>query len=195
MVLALDKNSPFLYKSLIQPLLSHVHGKELIIVPREVLHYLPLQALIGSDGKYLIEKYPVPYVSSASLLQFVKEKRTAGWERVLAFGNPDLGGPEKDLEYAELEAQEVKAGYPESDVFVRKEATEEKSKALSANHEIVHFATHAPLKEDDPLSSTVLRAKDGKEDGRLEAGEIFGMDLKANLFWWGTGSKAIPLTT
>ena len=62
-----------------------------------------------------------------------------------------------------------------------KEATEEKSKTLSASHDILHFATHAKLNEDDPLSSAVLLAKEDREDGRLEVREIFGMDLKANL--------------
>ena len=107
-----DESSALLYKQLIEPLLPHITGKELIIVPHDVLHYLPFHALVGSDGRYLIEKYPVYYLSSASLLQFVKEKRKAGGEKVLAFGNPDLGDPEKNLEYAELEAQEVKNIYP-----------------------------------------------------------------------------------
>ncbi len=177
----LNEVSTALYKSLLQPLLPHITGTELIVVPHDVLHYLPFQALLDPDGKYLIEKYPISYLSSASLLQFVKEKRTAGRERVLAFGNPDLGDPEKNLEFAELEAQGVKSIYPDANVFVRKEATEEKTKALSANHDILHFATHAQLNEDDPLSSAVLLAKDGKEDGRLEVREIFGMDLKADL--------------
>jgi CHAT domain-containing protein len=176
-----NETSAVLYKQLIDPLLPHITGKELIIVPHDVLHYLPFHALVGSDGHYLIEKYPVYYLSSASLLQFVKEKKTAGGEKVLAFGNPDLGDPEKNLEFAELEAKEVKATYPESSVYIRKEATEEKSKTLSASHDILHFATHAQLNEDDPLSSAVLLAKGGKEDGRLEVREIFGMDLKANL--------------
>ena len=104
-----DEASAVLYKQLIEPLLPHITGKELIIVPHDVLHYLPFQALVGPDGRYLIEKYPIYYLSSASLLQFVKEKRKAGGEKVLAFGNPDLGDPEKNLEYAELEAEEVKA--------------------------------------------------------------------------------------
>ena len=56
-----------------------------------------------------------------------------------------------------------------------------KSKSLSPNHNILHFATHAELKQDDPLSSAILLAKDDKEDGRLEVKEIFGMDLKADL--------------
>jgi CHAT domain-containing protein len=176
-----NETSAVLYKQLIEPLLPQITGKELIIVPHDVLHYLPFHALVSSDGRYLIEKYPLYYLSSASLLQFVKEKRKAGGERVLAFGNPDLGDPEKNLEFAELEAMEVKAAYPESSVYIRKEATEEKSKTLSANHDILHFATHAKLNEDDPLSSAVLLAREDKEDGRLEVREIFGMELKAKL--------------
>src|SRR5262249_34122324 len=148
-----------LYRLLIAPAVPHIKGKELLIVPHDVLHYLPFHALVGSDGRYLIEKYPIYYLSSASLLQFVNEKRKAGGEKVLAFGNPDLGDPEKNLEFAELEAKEVKAAYPESSVYIRKEATEEKSKTLSANRDILHFATHAELNEDDPLSSAVLLAK------------------------------------
>jgi CHAT domain-containing protein/predicted negative regulator of RcsB-dependent stress response len=176
-----NEASTVLYKQLIQPILPHITGKELIIVPHDVLHYLPFHALIGSDGRYLIEKYPIYYLSSASLLQFVKEKRKAGREKVLAFGNPDLGDPEKNLEYAELEAEEVKNVYPDSTVYVKKEASEEKSKSLSPSYDVLHFATHAQLNEDDPLSSAVLLTKGGKEDGRLEVREIFGMDLKANL--------------
>jgi CHAT domain-containing protein len=176
-----NETSAVLYKQLIEPLVPHITGKELIIVPHDVLHYLPFHALVGSDGHYLIEKYPVYYLSSASLLQFVKEKRRGSGDKVLAFGNPDLGDPEKNLEYAELEAQEVKAVYPESSVFLKQDASEEKSKSLSPTHDILHFATHAQLNEDDPLSSAVLLAKEDKEDGRLEVREIFGMDLKANL--------------
>ena len=62
-----NESSTFLYKQLIEPLLPHVTGKELIIVPHDVLHYLPFHALVGPDGRYLIEKYPVYYLSSASL--------------------------------------------------------------------------------------------------------------------------------
>ena len=170
-----------LYRLLIAPAVPHIKGKELLIVPHDVLHYLPFQGLLGSDGRYLIEKYPVYYLSSASLLQFVKEKRKTGGEKVLAFGNPDLGDPEKNLEYAELEAEEVKNVYPQSTVYVKKDASEEKSKSLSPTHDILHFATHAELNEDDPLSSAVLLARGGREDGRLEVREIFGMELKANL--------------
>jgi tetratricopeptide (TPR) repeat protein len=83
-----------LYKLLIEPSLPHIKGKEVVIVPHDVLHYLPFQTLQGTDGRYLIEKYPIYYLSSASLLQFTAEKRRAKGDNVLAFGNPDLGDTE-----------------------------------------------------------------------------------------------------
>ncbi len=179
-----------LHKLLIQPALPHIRGKELVIVPHDVLHYLPFQALLASDGRYLIEKYPIYYLSSASLMQFTKEKRRAKGDlsavlaqagKVLAFGNPDLGDPKMNLRFAELEAKEIQGLYPQSTVLLKKEATEDKGKTLSPQHDIIHFATHAELSEGDPLSSAILLARDDKEDGRLEVREIFGMNLKANL--------------
>ena len=179
-----------LYKLLIEPALSRIRGKELIIVPHDVLHYLPFHALDSPQGRYLIEEYSLSYLSSAGLLQFTIAKRRAKGDlsavlaqagKVLAFGNPDLGDPQMNLRFAELEAREVQRLYPQSTVLLKKEATEEKGKALSPQHDILHFATHAELDENDPLSSAVLLAKEGKEDGRLEVREIFGMDLKANL--------------
>lgn len=176
-----QKASQGLYRLLIQPGLLHIKGKEIVVIPHDVLHYLPFQALYSPQGKYLIQDYSLSYLSSASLLQFVKEKRKAKGDRVLAFGNPDLGDPAMNLRFAEIEAREVQRLYPQSTVLLRKEATEESAKGLSSQYDILHFATHAELKGEDPLSSAVLLAKDGKEDGRLEVREIFGMDLKAAL--------------
>jgi CHAT domain-containing protein len=121
----LNEVSSALYKSLIEPLLSNINGKELIIVPHDVLHYLPFQALVNADGRYLIEKYPIGYLSSASLLQFTKEKSRAMGDKVLALGNPDLGDPKMNLEFAEKEAKEIENLYPQATIYLEKEATEE----------------------------------------------------------------------
>ncbi|MBI4522447.1 MAG: CHAT domain-containing protein [Deltaproteobacteria bacterium] len=48
----------------IQGILPYVTGKEVIIVPHDVLHYLPFHALLSPDGRYLIERYPIYYLSS-----------------------------------------------------------------------------------------------------------------------------------
>ncbi len=185
-----QKRARVLFNSLIGPVLPHIHGKELIIVPHDVLHYLPFQALLAPDGQYLIEKYPISYLSSASLMQFTQEKRKARGDlttllanhgKVLTFGNPDLGDVRMNLSFAEVEAKEIKSLYPQSTVYLEKEATEEMVKTLIGNSDIVHFASHAELSEEDPLASAIRLAKSDKEDGRLEVREIFGMDLKASL--------------
>jgi CHAT domain-containing protein len=186
----LDALSQDLYKVLIEPALPFMNGNELLIIPHDVLHYLPFQALLSPEGKYLIEDFAINYLSSASLMQFTQEKRKARGEltallakggSVLTFGNPDLNDRKMKLQFAEIEAKEIKSLYPQSTIYLEKEATEEKAKSLIGNSDIIHFASHAELREDDPLSSAILLAKSDKDDGRLEVREIFGMDLKASL--------------
>jgi len=137
--------------------------------------------LYSQKGKYLIEDHSVMYLSSASLMQFTKAKRKPMGQKVLVFGNPSFDTSKVNLPLAELEVNEIRGLYPRSAVFTKAEATEEKAKTLSPQNDIIHFASHAELNENDPLSSAVLLAKSDNEDGRLEVREIFGMDLKANL--------------
>jgi CHAT domain-containing protein/Tfp pilus assembly protein PilF len=170
-----------LYRGLIEPALRYIKGKELLIIPHDVLHYLPFQALISAQGKYLVQDYPIHYLSSASLMQFTKEKRRASREKALVMGNPDLGDAAYNLRFAEREAREIAQVYPQSAVYVRSEATESKAVSLSPNYDILHFAVHAEFKEDAPLESGLLLAKEGDRDGKLTATEIFSLNLKADL--------------
>jgi CHAT domain-containing protein len=158
-----------------------MNGKKLIIVPHDVLHYLPFQVLYSTQGRYLVEDHSVTYLSSASLLQFVKTKRKAVGQKVLAFGNPSFDASKVNLPMAELETNEIRRLYPQAAIFTRSEANEATAKSLSPSYDLVHFATHAELNRDDPLSSAVLLAKVGQEDGRLEIREIFTMNLNASL--------------
>lgn len=174
-------SSQELYKLLIEPALPHIRGKELLIIPHDVLHYLPFQALISAQGKYLIQDYPVYYLSSASLIQFTREKRRAGGERALVMGNPSLGDAAYNLRFAEREAKEVAVVYPKSAVYLKEEASKPRAIASSPNFEMLHFAVHAEFNEEDPLSSALLLAAEGKEDGRLRVGEIFSLNLKADM--------------
>jgi CHAT domain-containing protein len=170
-----------LYKLLVAPALAHVRGKELLIVPHDVLHYLPFQALLSPQGRYLVQDYPIHYLSSASLMQFTHEKRRAGGERAMVMGNPNLGDEAYNLRFAEREAKEVASVYPQSAVYLRAEASKPRAVSLSPNYDMLHFAVHAELNEEDPMSSALLLAAEGKDDGRLRVGEIFSLDLKTNM--------------
>lgn len=170
-----------LYNELIAPAESFIQGKELIIVPHDVLHNLPFHALIGADGHYLIENYPIEYLSSASLMQFTQAKRRAIGKKVLAFGNPAVNERVKELKFAEQETAQLKKFFPDTTRILRSEATKVKAKELAPQYDILHFAAHTELKQDDPLSSAVLLAASGSDDGRLEVRDVFGLDLKASL--------------
>jgi len=171
-----------LYDRLVGPALPHIRGKTLIVVPHDFLHYLPFHALQSPQRKFLVEDHIVQYLSSASLLRFTREKRGGAQRRsLLAVGNPDLGRPEMNLAYAETEVKDISRFYPAASVLVGPNASEKRSKRLSAQHEILHFATHAELKQKDPMSSALLLAKSRDNDGKLQVREVFGMHLKAKL--------------
>jgi CHAT domain-containing protein/Tfp pilus assembly protein PilF len=170
-----------LYKLLIEPALPHIRGRELLIVPHDVLHYLPFHALLSSEEKYLIQDYPVYYLSSASLMQFTREKRRASRESALVLGNPSLGDPAYNLRFAEREAKEVAVVYPKSAVYLKEEASKPRAVSFSPKFEMLHFAVHAEFNEDDPLSSALLLAPEGGGDGRLRVEEIFSLNLNADM--------------
>ena len=129
----------------------------------------------------LIEDYPVSYLSSASLLQFIKGKKQSRRETVLALGNPDLGDAAYDLRFAEREAREIVRRYPTSTVLVRNQATKSQAVAYGPAHDILHFAVHAEYSEEEPMRSALLLARDGNQGGKLTAGDIFSLNLKADL--------------
>jgi CHAT domain-containing protein/Tfp pilus assembly protein PilF len=174
-------SSQELYKLLIEPALPHIRGKELLIIPHDVLHYLPFQALMSAQGKYLVQDYPIHYLSSASLMQFTREKKRAGGEQALVMGNPSLGDEAYNLRFAEREAKEVANVYPKSAVYLRAEASKSRAISLSPKYDMLHFAVHAELNEEDPMSSALLLAPEGSGDGRLKVGEIFSLNLKAGM--------------
>jgi CHAT domain-containing protein len=177
----LKQSSQELYRLLIEPALAHVRGKELLIIPHDLLHYLPFQALASPRGRYLIEDYAIHYLSSASLMRFTKEKKRARRDSALALGNPSRGDEAVNLRFAEREAKEIAVVYPKSSVLLREQATKAKAVALSPANDILHFAVHAEFNQDNPTSSALLLARKGSEDGRLKVSEIFSLQLKADL--------------
>ena len=46
---------------------------------------------------------------------------------------------------------------------------------------MLHFATHAVVRDDDPFSSFLAVGKTGEDDGLLTAREIYGLRLDADL--------------
>jgi CHAT domain-containing protein len=170
-----------LHERLLSPASSRLRGKEIIVVPHDVLHYLPFHALYSAQGKYLVENHAVSYLSSASLLQFVSSKRRDKASKVLSVGNPQVGSDRENLLLAELEVAEIQRHYPASMMLLRDEASEAAIKRMSPQFDVLHFAGHAELNQQEPLASAILLAGGSGEDGRLQVAEVFRMNLKASL--------------
>ncbi len=170
-----------LYQTLIAPAFRVGLPRDLIIVPHRVLHYLPFHALMSAPGRYLLQDSLVYYLSSASLMQFTREKEQAVTTGTLAVGNPDLEDPTLNLRYAEREVREVARQFPEAIVLVRREATKGQTRGHMNQQSLIHLATHADLDGDDPLGSALLLRPEGRDTGRLEVQEIFSLDLNASL--------------
>jgi len=173
---------------LVAPVAGYLENiKHLVIIPHRILHYLPFAALMDKEGKYLIEKYTLSLAPSATVLNVCFEKGAkyqaeTPWERsILALGNPDLGNPDLSLPFARKEIESIALTYPHLTSYLEKEATETTFREKCHHANIILFSCHGEFDAANPLFSALLLAKDGTNDGRLEAHEIFGIQLDAYL--------------
>jgi len=89
-----DKHqASILYKQLVKPIEHLLEQKALIIVPHGKIAFLPFESLMmGNPGeeKYLIEKYHIKYIQSASVLGVLRmlHKKEATSRSFLGFGDP-----------------------------------------------------------------------------------------------------------
>jgi CHAT domain-containing protein/Tfp pilus assembly protein PilF len=161
---------------------------------------------------YLINQFQVSYAPSSSVLLFLFEKRSTGKKSsgLLAFGDPaypDLNSlPAKEttpeniltefylnqgfnflpIPFARGEIREVSKYFPKDrrDIYLGKNATEENvKKPPRNNYQIIHFACHALLDENQPFRSALVLSQDNRreEDGFLQVRELYNLRLNANL--------------
>ncbi|MDP1735440.1 MAG: CHAT domain-containing protein [Sulfuritalea sp.] len=170
-----------IYARLWQPLEKLVTSKNLIVVAHGALHYLPFAALQDASGQFLLDRYSLRFLPSASVLKFLRPVLQNKDARLLALGNPDLDDPKLDLAFAEGEAKLVASLYPSSRVLVRKDASETNFKKAGGVFSRIHFASHGKFQADEPLKSGLYLAKDADNDGVLTVGELYSMNLEADL--------------
>lgn len=171
-----------LYAALIAPLKAHLHHANLILVPHNVLHYLPFAALWNETAaRYLVEEYTVTYAPSASALQYIQANRNPNNGVLLALGNPD-----STLPHATTEVQAVAARY-RTTPFVGAQATERLVHTSQADS--LHLAAHGVYDRFNPLFSHIALAPASENnpqngnhstsayDGNLAVHEVFDLDL------------------
>lgn len=185
-----------------------------------ILFYLPFEMLVFDttgvespydfeNAKFLLEKFDVSYVSSASLLDPGLQTLRKPDKGILAMGNPDFGPQPDEPEQGELLASkepitgsrvivESLLPLPNSETEVKaiggvlrglnnniltgNRATEENFKSNAPDYRILHLATHFLTNDYQPLYSKIALAQNGdaEEDGFLQTYEVFNMNLNAD---------------
>jgi CHAT domain-containing protein/tetratricopeptide (TPR) repeat protein len=198
-----------LYSLLIQPVDNHLIGKRVIIIPDEELSYLSFESLTESimpsdtisfrNLPYLIKKYPISYAASSTILALIKKGPAPYLNNgVLALAptydimksslfasnqalvkqlssSDDLPGAAWEVEtiLKIIKGKDLEGEY----------ATEYEFKKLASSFDILHFAMHTKIDDENPLSSMLSFYPLGGhgEDNVLHTYEIYNMDLQGEL--------------
>ncbi len=168
----------------------------LIIVPDGILYYLPFETLSSSSqnnlngNNYLISKYTISYMPSASSLLFLSDKKIDKTynKELLLFGAPDYSkqssskqGDQENpmamlyeiyinqgyqflpLPYSKKEIMVISDYFPpeKTDIYLNKDASENTIKNLSlGDYKIIHLICHSFLDETFPMRSALVLSLD-----------------------------------
>ncbi|NEO67639.1 MAG: CHAT domain-containing protein, partial [Moorea sp. SIO4G2] len=129
----------------------------------------------------LLDLFPkgVRYAPSCQLLQLSQNQERPHFSKLFAIQNPSHEGYE-NLDYADLEVNNILPLFPSSQVLPKQVATEaavKTSQEMQLSH-CNHFSCHGEFNLESPLESALILAKDDSpEDGQLTLAEIFGLSL------------------
>jgi len=165
------------FSSLITPVFLHSSpGDVVCLIPNGILHNLPLHTL-EFKGQRLIERNPVFYSPSASLLNYISYKPrltpspASKGKRIRVFGNST-----GNLKFAEEEAKAVAKKF-RTKAKLKDEVTGKAFSEALLHSEIIHFAGHGELASSDGFQSRLFLARDDS----LTAADILDFSIQNEL--------------
>ena len=159
-----------LYRHLIEPIKGKISAKSMIIVPHNLLHYIPFQALF--DGaNYLIDAYDLTRAASTSVLKICREKKIQKTEQDLVLAVADEMTP-----HINEEVEALRELLPKGLFFVGAEAREDKLRRYGQTAGKLHIAAHGIFRADNPMFSSIKLG-----DSWLNLFDIFNLQLGAEL--------------
>ncbi len=149
-----EPTSQKLYADLVAPVVAALPPgiTHLSIVPEAELHYLPFAALRDTTGQFLVQRFALSTVPSASLFCLTRARgdETRGrWRRVVALADPTgrLPGARREVEaLGRIKAIRV-------DALFGAQATRENLRLLVPEADILHIATHGLFDPRRPWAS------------------------------------------
>ncbi len=172
----LNHEAQSLYALLIGPVEHLLDRNKLIcIVPDKKLNHLPFASLISpATGKYFVYDHPVLYAPSSNVFALCSKsgrgKTGHQVERLLSVGNPTFDQSRYPslslLPAAEREAGEIARFYEPQLLLTGINAQKKIIKSEMRRSDVIHFASHYIVDEQNPMLSKLLLAKKDSEASR-----------------------------
>jgi CHAT domain-containing protein/tetratricopeptide (TPR) repeat protein len=163
-----------LHKLLIE---GHIDAdkRELILVPDNVLNYIPFEILTDSLENHLVDQHAISYSAGARIfLELSKDFFQYQTEDVWVGFAPSY---EDDLRlFSNQEEVRAIADKIDGNSFIGEFATRENYLKQNRNYKILHLATHAEIDNNNPLYNKLIFA-----DGDLTASDIYLSDTRAEM--------------
>lgn len=159
-----------LYDGLLAPLRDELDNRPLVIIPHGLLHYVPFQALY--DGQhYLLEGHTIYSAPSAGVLRLCCDQSLGDDGSALLLGVPDPSIP-----HVMEEVKRISRLLDRSTLFAGPRATLDRFRSHAPGRGVIHIASHALFRADNPLFSALRLA-----DGWLNVNDIYQLKLNARL--------------
>ena len=148
-----------LYDVLVRPLVDALGSIEvLLIAPDDVLYYIPFHALLdtyASPPTYLLERYTVSYVPSATALTLsTRGGGTGSGVLLVGYGGERLA--QIDAEIALLSEL-----FPQAQTLTGARALAARVMDIAPDRRLIHIASHARFRMDNVLLSSFTLADRG----------------------------------
>ena len=163
-----------LHAALIAPSANELaNARRLLIVPHGALHYVPFHALMDVSGTPLIDHVEVAGAPSAAVLAACYQRAPLPEH----LGNRLLMGvADPVLPHVGREIETVAQLFGPSVVLADTMVSEEAFRRHAPEADIMHIASHAVFRHDNPLFSAIRLS-----DGWLSLYDLYGMRLRAAL--------------
>jgi tetratricopeptide (TPR) repeat protein len=159
-----------LHAALIAPIRDQLQAAHLVVVPHDVLHFLPFHALFDGE-RFLIDEFTLSYAPSSSVYRLCRTKPAGSNGGALIMGVPDSLTP-----FIVDEVQAVASVLPDTHVFLGAEATAGELHRHGMASRFVHIATHGMFRRDNPMFSSIRLG-----DGPLSVYDLYELRLSAEL--------------
>ncbi|WP_175416254.1 CHAT domain-containing protein [Aggregatimonas sangjinii] len=175
-----------LFAKILKEPLSHLKSKNLVIIPDDVLHYLPFD-LLQNENEYVLQQKNISYGNAVSSLLELHKMRNTGIREVLAFA-PSFDGTLVEnterqfgkLIYNDDEVEGIGDFYKVG-VFTDTSATLHNFMTKAAEYGMIHLATHASANDEFPDYSYMAFTAHSDKDNVLYIKDLYNTSLNADM--------------